>query len=134
MGRHVTESQAARAKDCEKRQAHERGQTVSSGKGRRRRWGRWLLLAALLLSALDLARPPERQLSATALVGAIDLYQATASGWMPTLGVHCRFEPTCSHYAEAVIRRDGALVGTLRAAGRVLRCGPWTPEGTHDPP
>ena len=54
----------------------------------RRRWGTWLLVAALLLLGLDLARAPERQLSAAALVGAIDLYQATASGWMPTMGVH----------------------------------------------
>jgi putative component of membrane protein insertase Oxa1/YidC/SpoIIIJ protein YidD len=33
-----------------------------------------------------------------------------------------------------VIRRDGALVGSARAGWRVLRCGPWTPAGTPDPP
>lgn len=91
-------------------------------------------LALLALLALDLARPPDQQLSARLLLGAIDVYQATLSPRMPSLGVHCRFRPTCSRYAEAAIRQDGALVGSARAAWRVARCGPWTPAGTHDPP
>ena len=35
-------------------------------------------------------------------------YKRFISPFMPPA---CRFEPTCSHYAEAVIRQDGALVG-----------------------
>jgi hypothetical protein len=97
----------------------------------RRRRLLYAVLALLLLLALDLSRAPERQLSARALLAGIDLYQATLSG---RLGVRCRFEPSCSHYAEAVIRRDGALIGTLRAVHRLGRCGPWTPAGTYDPP
>jgi putative membrane protein insertion efficiency factor len=97
----------------------------------RRRRLLYAVLALLLLLALDLARAPEKQLSARALLAGIDLYQATLSG---RLGVRCRFEPSCSHYAEAVIRRDGALIGTLRAVHRLGRCGPWTPAGTYDPP
>ena len=97
------------------------------------RW-RAIALVALLLAALDLARTPGRQLSARALLAAIDLYQATLSPRLPAAGVSCRFEPSCSRYAEAVIRRDGALVGTLRSAARIARCGPWTPAGTVDPP
>jgi putative membrane protein insertion efficiency factor len=97
----------------------------------RRRRLLYAVLALLLLLALDLARAPENQLSAHALLAGIDLYQATLSG---RLGVRCRFEPSCSHYAEAVIRRDGALIGTLRAVHRLGRCGPWTPAGTYDPP
>ena len=97
----------------------------------RRRHLLYAVLALLLLLALDLARAPEKQLSARALLAGIDLYQATLSG---RLGVRCRFEPSCSHYAEAVIRRDGALIGTLRAVHRLGRCGPWTPAGTYDPP
>jgi uncharacterized protein len=48
--------------------------------------------------------------------------------------VRCRFEPSCSRYAEGAIRKDGALVGAARATWRVLRCGPWTEAGTYDPP
>lgn len=93
-----------------------------------------LALVLGLLFALDQLRAPANQLSARLLLGAIDLYQSTLSPRMPSLGVRCRFEPTCSHFAEGAIRRDGALLGSLRAGWRLLRCGPWTPAGTLDPP
>lgn len=93
-------------------------------------------MAVLLAVAVgsDLARPPSQQWTAHALIAAIHLYQRTLSPHMDALGVHCRFHPTCSHYAVAVIKKDGALEGSLRALWRVLRCGPWTPRGTYDPP
>lgn len=100
---------------------------------RRRRVLIALAVLSLLLVA-DLLRAPENQVSSAILLAGIDLYQATLSPGLSAAGVECRFEPSCSHYAEAVIRRDGALVGSLRAAGRVLRCGPWTEAGTVDPP
>ncbi len=88
----------------------------------------------MLLFGLDVRRPPEAQVSARILIGAIDLYQATLSKLMPTMGVQCRFQPTCSHYAEGAIRRYGTLAGTRKAAWRLLRCGPWTQQDTVDPP
>ncbi len=100
----------------------------------RPRWGRRILLAAALLLTLDLTRVPQKQLSAHALLGAIHLYQRTLSPLMPAMGVRCRFTPSCSHYGEAAIARYGAFGGTLRTAWRLLRCGPWTPQGTVDPP
>ncbi len=90
--------------------------------------------ALLLLLAIDLSRPPRRQLSARLLVGAIDLYQATLSPVLGKTGVRCRFQPTCSHYGEEAIRKYGALEGSWKTAGRIARCGPWTPAGTVDPP
>ena len=90
------------------------------------------LLAALLL--VDVARAPEKQISARVLMGSIHAYQATLSRLMPGLGVRCRFTPTCSHYAEGAVRQYGALGGSVRAVWRVMRCGPWTPLGTQDPP
>jgi len=108
---------------------------TASDERRRELRRRWLVaLAVLALLAFDLARPPAEQLSAGLLLAAIDVYQATLSPRMSGIGVHCRFRPTCSHYAEAVIRQDGALVGSARAAWRIARCGPWTPAGTVDPP
>lgn len=88
----------------------------------------------MALLAVDLARPPREQASAALLLAGIDAYQRTLSPAGAAAGVRCRFTPTCSRYAEAVIRRDGALVGSLRAAWRLARCGPWTPAGTVDPP
>jgi uncharacterized protein len=110
---------------------------ATAGRGRRRGLRRRaavpLLLVAGLL-AVDLARPPASQASARLLLGGIHLYQATLSPHMAALGVQCRFRPTCSHYAEGAIARHGALSGSLRAAWRIVRCGPWTPLGTYDPP
>lgn len=90
-----------------------------------------LCLAAGALLARDLSRPPESQATARAAVSAIHWYQVHASGH---LGVKCRFTPSCSKYAIAVIERHGVLGGGWRAAGRLARCGPWTPMGTVDPP
>jgi hypothetical protein len=102
---------------------------------RRRRLKAWLTALILLLAlGLDLSRAPRDQLSARALLGAIHLYQATLSPRLGSLGVRCRFKPTCSHYAEGAIRKYGAWTGSWKAAWRVLRCGPWTPAGTVDLP
>jgi putative membrane protein insertion efficiency factor len=81
---------------------------------------------------LDLARPPDRQLSTRLLVGSVHAYQAVGHSIVPR--GQCRFSPTCSRYAETVIRRHGALKGGWLTARRLVRCGPWTPAGTVDPP
>ena len=65
------------------------------------------------------------------LLAGIRLYRATLSGW---LGGQCRFSPTCSHYAEDVIRSRGALAGTLFTAWRVLRCNPFGRGGLDPAP
>lgn len=88
----------------------------------------------VVLIALDLARAPERQLLARGAVSGIHLYQGTVSRLFAASGVACRFDPTCSHYGEAVIRHFGLVRGGWMATKRVLRCGPWTAMGTVDPP
>ena len=88
----------------------------------------------MALAVWDLSRAPAEQLSARALLASIDLYQAHLSPVLAAAGTRCRFEPSCSRYAEGAIRKDGALVGTFRTAGRIARCGPWTEAGTVDPP
>lgn len=93
-----------------------------------------VFLALVLLLVFDLTRAPAHQLTARTLVGAIHVYQATLSPLMPKMGVHCRFRPTCSHYGEGAIRKYGTLTGIGKTAWRIARCGPWTPDGTYDPP
>lgn len=93
-----------------------------------------IVLLAVVALAADFSRPPADQLSARCLLGAIHLYQATLSPRMGSLGVQCRFKPTCSHYGEGAIRKYGAWKGSWKTAWRVARCGPWTPLGTVDPP
>ena len=84
-----------------------------------------IVCAAILLVSLN-ARP-------IALAG-IHVYQRTLSPIAARVGFECRFTPTCSHYAEIVIARDGVVRGGWRAMKRIARCGPWTPRGTRDEP
>ena len=50
----------------------------------------------------------------------------------PLMGAHCRFEPTCSAYAEEALRRHGGLHGGWLMLRRVARCHPWGGSG-YDP-
>ena len=63
------------------------------------------------------------------LAGAVRAYQLTIR---PVIGGHCRFEPSCSHYAIEALRTHGALRGTTLTGRRILRCNPWN-EGGYDP-
>jgi putative membrane protein insertion efficiency factor len=59
----------------------------------------------------------------------IRLYQRFVS---PALAPHCRFAPSCSHYAVEALQTHGPLRGTWLTVRRVLRCHPWN-AGGHDP-
>lgn len=63
------------------------------------------------------------------MIALIRLYQVTLS---PFFGMHCRFHPTCSHYAIEAIRLHGAFKGGYLALRRLLRCHPYS-EGGYDP-
>ena len=50
----------------------------------------------------------------------------------PVLGARCRFEPSCSLYAEEAIRVHGPWRGAGLAIARLLRCQPFA-RGGIDP-
>ena len=52
----------------------------------------------------------------------------------PLLGGFCRFEPSCSRYAEEALRRHGARRGLRLTAGRLMRCQPFHPGGLDPVP
>ncbi len=64
------------------------------------------------------------------MAAPVRLYRATFS---PIVGMHCRFQPTCSAYALEALEKHGALRGGLLTAWRILRCNPWGGAG-YDPP
>lgn len=63
------------------------------------------------------------------LLFLIRAYQLTLS---PILGQHCRFTPSCSHYAREAIERHGPWRGGWLALRRIARCHPFC-DGGHDP-
>jgi putative membrane protein insertion efficiency factor len=63
------------------------------------------------------------------LLMPIRIYQITLS---PFLGGHCRYEPTCSHYAIEAIKEHGPWRGGWMALKRLLRCHPFV-KGGYDP-
>jgi putative membrane protein insertion efficiency factor len=67
-------------------------------------------------------------------IGSIHIYQRALAPAAARIGLRCRFTPTCSRYADAVIQKHGALAGSWMTLTRLLRCGPWTPMGTVDEP
>jgi hypothetical protein len=91
-------------------------------------------IVVVLVVVVDLRQPPADQWSSGVAIASIHLYQATLSKWYLSMGMQCRFTPTCSHYGEECIRRFGAARGGWLAMKRLLRCGPWTPLGTVDSP
>ena len=68
-------------------------------------------------------------LAAMICIGLIRIYQATLS---PLIGMHCRFQPTCSRYAVEAIQVHGAIKGCWLAMKRLGRCHPLGGAG-YDP-
>jgi putative membrane protein insertion efficiency factor len=52
-------------------------------------------------------------------LAAIRLYQVVLSSQD---GPRCMFHPSCSEYAKQALARHGAIVGSLMAADRYMRC------------
>lgn len=47
-------------------------------------------------------------------------------------GAGCRFEPSCSHYAEDAFKKYSPYRATILTVGRILRCQPFA-RGGFDP-
>jgi uncharacterized protein len=49
--------------------------------------------------------------------------------WLPP---SCRYEPSCSRYAEQAIQKYGLVRGSWMGLKRIARCQPWGSSG-YDP-
>jgi putative membrane protein insertion efficiency factor len=63
-------------------------------------------------------------------IALIALYKRFLS---PLLPQACRFTPTCSDYASMSISKYGFWKGSVKAAGRLMRCHPFHPGGVDMP-
>jgi putative membrane protein insertion efficiency factor len=88
----------------------------------------WLL--PTLLQAFTVPGGGRGSRSQRALLTAIASYRRNISARRSK--PVCRYTPSCSAYAAEAITRYGAVTGSWRAAGRLLRCRPGT-AGGFDP-
>ncbi|MDH5354277.1 MAG: membrane protein insertion efficiency factor YidD [Gammaproteobacteria bacterium] len=63
------------------------------------------------------------------LIIPIRIYQYLLSPWV---GHHCRFTPSCSHYAIEAIGLHGSIKGLFLTLKRLASCHPWH-AGGYDP-
>jgi hypothetical protein len=63
------------------------------------------------------------------LLVPIWIYQKVLSPLFPS---SCRFNPTCSVYAEQAIKTKGPFIGFWLAVKRIAKCHPWGGSG-YDP-
>ena len=77
-------------------------------------------------SDVSSADPPPPGAGTRLLLVLVEAYRVTLS---PLLGGFCRYQPSCSRYAEEALRRHGALRGARLTLQRLLRCHPLRPGG-----
>ena len=63
------------------------------------------------------------------LLVPIWIYQKVLSPLFPS---SCRFNPTCSVYAQQAIKTKGPFIGFWLAIKRISKCHPWGGSG-YDP-
>jgi putative membrane protein insertion efficiency factor len=81
------------------------------------------------MATADRRTPVLERLTLRALLGVLGAYRYLVS---PLLPPSCRYQPTCSCYAEEALRRHGVVSGSALALRRLARCHPWRPGG-YDP-
>jgi putative membrane protein insertion efficiency factor len=100
--------------------------TTPASSNRPRRWrsrraGFIALIGAIVVGASLQTAAAERL-----TLGAIGFYRVHGSPVLRHLGAECRFQPTCSRYAELAVQKYGVTRGLLKTGVRIARCNPLT--------
>ncbi len=66
------------------------------------------------------------------LMHCLTFYKKHISPYLAFLGVHCKFEPTCSEYTKQAIEKYGTLKGVCKGIKRIIKCHPFS-KGGYDP-
>jgi len=62
----------------------------------------------------------------------LNFYQKKISPILKSLGINCKYYPSCSEYTKQAIIRYGFLKGLFLGIKRILRCNPFS-KGGYDP-
>ena len=72
------------------------------------------------------------RISKSFCIGCVKAYRYTLAPIFMSLGVRCRFVPSCSEYATQSLEKHGAFRGFVLMVLRLLRCHPFV-KGGYDP-
>ena len=98
---------------------------------KRRIW-LWAFAVLAVLGLLDSTRRPQDQVTATAYVAAVRVYQAIGRPLVRPFCT-CRFVPSCSEYSAEAVQTHGIRYGLYLTVKRLFSCNDSTPLGTWDP-
>ena len=62
----------------------------------------------------------------------IKIYKIFISPFLKSMGVECKYYPTCSEYTKMAIEKYGCLKGTFLGIKRIIKCNPFS-KGGYDP-
>lgn len=62
----------------------------------------------------------------------LNFYQRRISPIFCSLGIHCKYYPSCSEYMKQAIEKYGCFKGFILGVIRLLKCNPFS-KGGYDP-
>lgn len=65
-------------------------------------------------------------------IGILNFYQKRISPLLGSMGVHCKYYPSCSEYMRQAIEKYGCFKGIFLGIIRLLKCNPFS-KGGYDP-
>lgn len=65
-------------------------------------------------------------------VKTIEFYQKYISPIFKSVGVNCKYYPSCSEYTKQAIEKYGSIRGVCLGIIRILKCNPFS-KGGYDP-
>ena len=66
------------------------------------------------------------------LLFLLKIYKKTLSPIFTSLGINCKYYPTCSEYMGQAISKYGVIKGVFLGIKRIIRCNPFS-KGGYDP-
>jgi putative component of membrane protein insertase Oxa1/YidC/SpoIIIJ protein YidD len=91
-----------------------------------------ILVAVLLLAAVDMCRPATDQVTARIYIAAVRGYQHWGRP-VTSRFVRCPYRPTCSEYSREAVEKFGLARGLKLTTSRLWRCRAGVRPGTPDP-